>query len=307
MDLYTDDQVNGGRRGAAVSDDESPRSLTWATPSSASPPAAKTHSNGMSSSSTCVSTFNCHLTKTLPLESDNTRSLSAGMRQGRRPCGESTFDKVDLESQSLQVEAVGLCKSEAEASHFCNCVLSPDVCLKLCIECNALHNVTCAFLGHCNMLRHHVVSPDNTTEEIKESRAVSPQGGSLRVSAMSASPTLSSSSAAMSSLGLCDDPKSIITSLYPITYHDCCNLAQLDPQVLCLSCGVFHSGSCRGKDICQIHHEVKPLGVCSCGRPCSRKPLVLCRYCGNEYCSDCWYRNPVACTCGQIFDQSSSV
>ncbi|XP_031141238.1 spermatogenesis-associated protein 2-like protein [Sander lucioperca] len=315
VDLYTDEHVNGGQREAVGNDDESPRSLTWVTPSSASPSAAKTHSNGvrsLSSSSSalsardniCISTLNCQLAKTSPLESVITRSSSASGRQGRRSWEESRFDEADSHSRSLQGEAMGLCRSEAEADHLCSCLQSSPLCLYVCVECNALHNITCALFQTCYMA--HCVRPyhDNTTEEMKE---LSPQDGSLRVSDMSASPSLTSSRAAMSSLSLCDDPKSILPSRHPISYHGCCDLAQLDPQVLCLSCGVFHSGSCREIDFCQNHHMIKLLGVCSCGRACFRKPLVLCRYCGNEYCRDCWYRNPVVCACGQTFDQSSSV
>lgn len=317
-DLYTDEQVNGGQRGLVVNDDESPCSLTWVTQSSTSPTAVKTHSNGvtsLSSTSTslstrdnlCVSTLSCQLTKTSALESEPTRSSSASMKQSKPSCEELPFKMADSQSHSLQVEAMGLCKSEAEANNPCSCLQSPHPYLELCIQCNALHDITCALLQSCHRKGHHMVSHGNMTEESKEMRAVSPQGGSPRVSGLSASPTLTSSSAAMSSLMLYDDPKSINPSLHPITYHDCCNLSQLDPQFLCHSCGVFHSSFCREIKVCQIRHKVKPLGVCSCGRTCSRDPLVLCRYCGNEYCNDCWYRNPVVCTCGQTFDQSSSV
>ncbi|XP_041794834.1 spermatogenesis associated 2-like [Chelmon rostratus] len=315
-DLYTDEQVNEGHRGMVVNDDESPRSLTWVIQSRASPPAVKTHSNrvsSLSSSSTSlsaregtrISTLNCQLTKTSPLEADTTRSSSASMKQDRRPCEESTFDKADSQSHSLQAEAMGLCKSEAEANSFCSCLQSPYLYVKLCIQCNTLHHFTCALLQQCNMESHRVVFADNMTERMEELRAALPLEGGLRVSGRSVSPVLSN--AAMSSLVLGDEPKSIIPSLHPITYHNCCDLAQPDPQVLCVSCSVFHSGSCRGLDFCQINHKTKPLGVCSCGTPCSRNPPVLCRYCGNEYCRDCWYRNPVVCKCGQTFDQSSSV
>ncbi|XP_029289038.1 spermatogenesis associated 2-like [Cottoperca gobio] len=315
IDLYTDEHVNGVQREALVNDDESLHPLTWVTQSSASPPAVKTHSNGvtsLSSTSTslstrehvCISTLNCQLTKTSPLESDTSRSSSASMKQGRRPCEESRFDKAD--SQSCRAEAIALGQSEAEANHLCSCLQSPRVCLKLCIECNTLHDIGCALLQHCNRQSHHMVYSDNTREEVKELRALSPQGGSLRVSDITASPTFNSSTA-MSSLALCDEPKSIIPSLHPITYHDCCDLTHLDPQVLCLSCSVFHSGTCRGIEYCQEYHKIKQLGKCPCGKACSRTPLVLCRYCGNEYCNACWYRRPVVCTCGQTFDQSSSV
>lgn len=316
VDLYTDEHVNGGQREVVV--DESPRSLTWINQSSASPPAGKSHSNGMtslSSSSTslstredvCISTYNCQLTKTSALESDTARSSSASMRQSRRPCEELRFDKGDSQSRSLQTEATELCEREAEANHLCSCLQTPRLCLNFCTECNISHDIACALIQPCLNKRHRTVFTNNATEEMKELRAESPQCGSLRVSDMSTSPTLISSSAAMSSLALRDEPKSIVTSRHPITYHECCDLAKLDPQVLCHSCGVFHSGSCREIDFCQSHHNIKPLGVCTCGRACSRKPLVLCRYCGNEYCSDCWYRSPVVCACGQTFDQSSSV
>eukprot|EP00064_Thunnus_orientalis_P011573 superscaffoldBa00001682_g11604 len=262
MDLYTDEHINGGQKEVVVNDDESPRSLTWV--SSASTPAVKTHSNGVTPGSlstrenVCISTFDCPLPNKSPLESDHTGNSSSSTRQSRGPGEETKLDKADLQSRSLH---------------------------------------------DCYMQGHNVLLP----EQMQESAGVSPQGGSLRAGALSASPTLSSSSAAMSSLALCDDPKSMSPAQHPLSYHNCCDLTHLNPRVLCLSCGVFHSDRCREIEFCQTKHIIKELGVCSCGRACSRKPLVLCRYCGNEYCNPCWYRNPVVCTCGQTFDQSSSV
>ncbi|XP_035012893.1 spermatogenesis associated 2-like [Hippoglossus stenolepis] len=284
VDLYTDEHLNGGA--AAVSDDK-----TWLTQKSSSPPAVKTHSDGMTSQSSssasvparehvCVTTLNCQLTKMPAVDS------AVGSR----------FDKADSEPHggSSQLEAVALSKSESEANHFCSCLQSPHLYLQHCIECNTLHDISCALLKHCSM-EHHTV---------EESGAASPQ--SLAASDMNASPTLSSSAARSSTVPR-DVPESVIPSLHPISFHDCCNLAQLDPQVLCRSCSVFHTGSCRELDYCQIHHTTKLLGVCGCGKLCPRKPLVLCRYCGTEYCRDCWYRSPVFCACGETFDQSSSV
>ncbi|XP_071346118.1 spermatogenesis associated 2-like [Trachinotus anak] len=310
MDLYTDEHVNGGQREAVVNDDESHRCSTRLAQQCASPAALKTHGNGMTSSPLTqqirISKLNFPLPKTSPLESETTGSSSSSKRQGRHPYEESGFDKADIESQSisLQLQAMGLCKSEAEANNICSCLQSHPLYLNNCIECNTLHNITCDLHQQCYMRNHSEV----TSYNMKESGAVSAQNESLRVSDMSLIQTPTSSSTAMSSLLLCDDPESLITSLTPITFHDCCNLAQLDPQVLCCSCSVFHSRSCRDVDHCQSHHHtMKQLGVCTCGRTCPRNPLVLCRYCGNEYCRDCWYRNPVVCTCGQTFDQSSSV
>lgn len=311
VDLYTDELVNGGQKEVVVNDDGSPRSLAWVTPSGASPTAVKTHSNGVTSSSVstrenvCIShlSLNCQLTKTSPLELDTTGSSSASTRQGRRLNEETKSDKADLQPCGLQVEATGMCCNEAEGNQFCDCLQSNELHITQCLECNTFHNVTCPWFDSCYRRGHTVLNQ----EQFEELAAVSPQGASVRARPLSASPTLSSRSTAMSSLALGDNPKSISPIHHPITYHDCCDLNCLNPQFLCLSCRVFHSNSCRDIDRCQTKHSIKELGVCSCGRACSRKPLVLCRYCGNEYCSPCWYRNPVVCTCGQTFDQSSSV
>ncbi|KAM7396338.1 hypothetical protein PAMP_019383 [Pampus punctatissimus] len=302
MDLYTDEHVGGSQKEVVVNDDRSPNSLAWVT-QSVSPPAVKTHSNGMTSCSpstrenVCISTLNCQLAKTSHHDSDTTGSFVARMKQGRRPGEDTRFDEADLQSCSLQGDMMGMCNNETEADQLCSCLQSPDLCLRKCRECNTFHNITCVWLEPCYINGHNVLLPE------QELAAMSPQDGSLRAGALSASPTLSTSTA-MSSLALCDDPK---PTRHPIGYHECCDLTCLNPRILCLSCGVFHSDLCRGIEFCQTKHTIKELGVCSCGRACSRKPLVLCRYCGNEYCNHCWYRNPVVCTCGQTFDQSSSV
>nr|XP_046250773.1 spermatogenesis associated 2-like [Scatophagus argus]XP_046250774.1 spermatogenesis associated 2-like [Scatophagus argus]XP_046250775.1 spermatogenesis associated 2-like [Scatophagus argus]XP_046250777.1 spermatogenesis associated 2-like [Scatophagus argus]XP_046250778.1 spermatogenesis associated 2-like [Scatophagus argus]XP_046250779.1 spermatogenesis associated 2-like [Scatophagus argus]XP_046250780.1 spermatogenesis associated 2-like [Scatophagus argus]XP_046250781.1 spermatogenesis a len=306
MDLYTDEEVKGGQSGMVISDDKSPHRLSWVIQSSVPPLAVKTQSNGVTSlSSSCaspplrenvrISTLKCQLTDTSPQESDTARSSSASMKQVRRACEEQTLYKVGSQSHSLQEEEMGLYKCFTEVNRYCSCLQASPICLQHCTECNTVHSITCALLQHCYQKNHDVVTPESTKEEAKESREGSPQGG------MITSATLTSSSAAMSSLA------SYITSVDPIAYHECCDLAQLDPQLLCFSCSVFHSGSCKRIDVCQSQHNIKPLGVCSCGKMCSRKPLVLCRYCGNEFCTDCWYRSPVVCSCGQTFDQSSPV
>ncbi|CAB1428733.1 unnamed protein product [Pleuronectes platessa] len=307
VDLYTDELLNGGA--PAVSEDK-----TWLTQKSSSPPAVKSHSDiitAQSSSSApgsarehvCITTLNCQLSKMSP--GDSAAGSSGGRKPARRPSEGSRFDRADPEPHGggSQSEAVALSESESEADHFCSCLQSPEVYLRRCGECKTLHSVTCALLQHC-LMELHAVEMFYKPEDVKESGAASPQ--SLTASEMKASPALSSG-VARSSSGPRDDPQSEIPSLHPISFHDCCDLAQLDPQVLCHSCSVFHSGSCRDLDYCQIHHTTKPLGRCGCGKLCPRKPLVLCRYCGSEYCRDCWYRNPVVCTCGQTFDQSSSV
>ncbi|RVE72332.1 hypothetical protein OJAV_G00060810 [Oryzias javanicus] len=92
-----------------------------------------------------------------------------------------------------------------------------------------------------------------------------------------------------------------------IHFHTCCDLPRPDPRVLCRSCNLFHSASCLDAVLCEGQHAVVPLGACSCGKESSRNPPVLCRYCGRDYCKDCWYRSPVTCVCGRTLDQSTPV
>lgn len=201
------------------------------------------------------------------------------------PCEDSASNKDDSQSRSQQAEGPGLCGTVAGAN-ICSCAQSPDIAAKLCIECNALHGASSSLLTECSALSHYTVSPDLPNKTIEGLTAEFSQAGTTRCD---------------TAASLCDDAS---WSPKPIPYHHCCDLAQLDPRVLCLTCGVFHSGSCREKDFCRKNHKFKPLGVCLCGKTCKRQPLVLCRYCGREYCRLCWYRNPLTCTCGQTFDQS---
>lgn len=304
MDLYTDELINGRQREAVVNDDDSRRPVDaprWLTQKNA-PAAVKPHRNGVTQQ-LCISTLHCQVPKMAPLEPESTRSSSASRGQGRPPYEESGFDQADAQSVSLQFGAMGLSKSVSETSRLCSCLQSSPLCPNHCTECNTLHHVACDL--HCKMNNHSIVRSYMMSEE---SEAAEAQSECLDAGDMGAISLTSSSGAAMASLVPHDDPESLHPSVPPITYHDCCNLAKLDPQLLCRTCNVFHSRSCRDADRCQSQqHEVQKLGVCRCGKTCPRNPLVLCRYCGKEYCRDCWYRNPVACTCGQTFDQSSPV
>ncbi|XP_061578749.1 uncharacterized protein LOC133444867 [Cololabis saira] len=219
----------------------------------------------------------------------DTKNLPDSKSQDEFSCKSLMFGKTDSKQ---------LAKAEAEPSQFCSCVHShlSSLCLKQCFECKGLHYYNCDSLKICKMNGHKVKYAGNPNESEEPSL---PSG-------VSSDPP-PYDSAAMPSLAPCDEPTPVSQSIHPISFHGCCDLTKPDPQVLCRSCSVFHSGSCREGDLCQTNHDICPLGVCSCGKLCSRKPLVLCRYCGREFCTNCWYRNPVSCICGQTFDQSSSV
>lgn len=275
VDLYTD-PVNEGDPQMVVNKEESPCSFIWTTADNVSPTTVKTHSNGTTASFP-------------PREPLTGRNSADSKRPSWRSPGATRLGETNSEPQSLQVDPIEALKSEDGDHNLCRCVQNSDSC-SYCSECKALHDETCVVLKICRKNLHNV-------KQVKKM-----QSGGLR------SPTLTGSSAAVSSLPLSEDPASIIALPPAIAYHECCDLNNPDPQILCYKCRVFHLKSCNMAKSCLSLHRSTQLGKCSsCKKWCSRKPLVLCRYCGNEYCSGCWFRNPLACSCGQTFDQSTSV
>lgn len=268
LDLYGDEQADVEQKEGIPSHGKSHGSSACVTKSNALPLAVEMCTNRV----TCVSPS---------LESGISKSSSAITSPDRDFCKDMMSDRKDI---------LGLAKGEPEPNHFCSCPnyphLSSHLCPKQHFECKS----TRISLGSLDV-RH-----DNMTDNIKESEEASLPTRSA-----------SSSSAMMPPIDQYDTLSPISLPIHPITYHNCCDLAKLDPQVLCRSCNIFHSSSCREGNFCQTNHDSCQLGMCSCGKRCSRNPLVLCRYCGREYCNNCWYRHPVECICGQTFDQSSSV
>lgn len=279
VDLYRDDHVNEEQEESVDDDEENPHSLIRAVQSNKTSPAGQTHSNGASYVSSSP-------------ESDTRKSFSLNKSKSKRSPEGLKSDKLD----SLQIHVSGFGKCESDVIHHCSCLSHPCLILKRCSDCNTLHDVTCSFLEDCYKEGHKVQFADKLPEKTKE---MSPPSGNKTNEA--------SCSNAARTPDVCDDAKS--AALEPISYHSCCDLrvANPDPRILCHKCRVFHATKCMEGKLCGVNHQVSELGRCSCGKYCARKPLVLCRYCGREYCSACWYRRPVCCICGQTFDQESSV
>ncbi|XP_056138117.1 spermatogenesis associated 2-like [Lampris incognitus] len=314
LDLYTAEEGNSRQKEMGGDDGESPQSLSWVTNSSNLLPAVVTHSNGVPSCSSsftspsrdpvCVSTLNYQLAKVSPLGLVTIKDFSATSNQAGDPYEEPTnpgFDRDDFDLHSLSAQALSKMKP-SEVKHICSCVESNNPYLKQCGNCDTCYShQDCQKMSRCGEVRN------KTAEEVKQIGAVSSQRPSLNEGDVSGSPTHMRGNMALPSFVLRECQDSVSQTPEPIPYHVCCDPAHLDPQFTCLTCRVFHSGCCKEIKCCQKFHSIQPLGVCQCGRVCTRKPLVLCRYCGKEYCNLCWYRNPVECACGQTFDQSSSV
>ncbi|KAJ3596139.1 hypothetical protein NHX12_002548 [Muraenolepis orangiensis] len=334
LDLYTAGGLKSGRgETAGFQDDHAgPRSLSWVANHGVRSPASMLlgHSNGFanptSSSTTaaaatsplareprCVSTLNCQLTNaslSRQIPSGATRTAAATPTQvaapEEEPQSHRRFDRNEDWPSIAMAQASGLTSSEdslpPSPEHLCSCVQSSGASPHLnCLNCNTLHNTTCPSLQKCHTNGHSVTNGHKATEVNGKTRPLSSQG--LGEPAWSIHPNHTADNVAMS---LSCMPDFNTKPPQPMTYHSCCVQAP-DPLFVCFTCQDFHSGACREVTRCEtLGHDTKPLQVCECGMLCSRSPLVLCRYCGREYCSKCWYRTPVICACGETFDHRPS-
>ncbi|XP_057204412.1 spermatogenesis associated 2-like [Triplophysa rosa] len=87
----------------------------------------------------------------------------------------------------------------------------------------------------------------------------------------------------------------------PIKYHQCCIAKQPLPEIACLTCKAFHSSTCSDSWECSYKHKIHRLGT-KCVTCLSREIHTLCRYCFLLYCKACWYKDPMTCKCGNLFD-----
>ncbi|CAL8262699.1 unnamed protein product [Merluccius merluccius] len=313
LDLYTEGLKSGRRETSGFQDDHGgPRSLFMggqsrgpvssihltqsnglSTPSSSSTTAAAaTATSPRAKEPRCVTTINCQLSKTSP-----PRQIPSGATRTAATTQAVAAPDEDLQSHGFDRNEDRPSIAMAQASGLTNLEASLPPSLEHLCSCSTSHNAPCPSLHKCNVNRHRVAYK---TSEEKKNRPLSSQG--LRETGWCMPP--SHKDDADMSLLLCNTPESIAKPPQPITYHSCCDQA-LEPHYVCFTCDVFHSGACTEGRACTKSHNTKPLQVCHCGVACSRNPLVLCRYCGREYCSQCWYRNPVTCACGKTFDHQS--
>ncbi|MEQ2204805.1 hypothetical protein XENOCAPTIV_018746, partial [Xenoophorus captivus] len=278
VDIYREEQVNGGQK-EFLSDDEDPSSFR--------PFQDKTMLGAQRRRNRSPSTL---------LVPDTKKISSANRSASKTSYEKPRFDEMS----SQQIELPQLDRGKFDADDRCSCLHAPTLPLQHCFDCDAFHAITCARLADCSVSHHKVEKAGSPLETMKELVEKSPQSRNL-----SASDGLSSSHPSITALVAHDDANSESPGMQPISYH--CEPAKVDPQLLCHTCNVFHSSSCVEGKLCKTRHKTSRLGMCSCGKYCSRKPLVLCHYCGSEYCSQCWYKNPVSCICGQTFDLSTSV
>lgn len=282
MDLYTDEQDGEELKETAV--DDAPQSLPWMPEKSA---------NDLSTTSVYVSTYHRQLKKPEADSTDN--DFSSISRYNSNSYAESSGDKKEALPVSLEEKT----DNEILVNQTCTCLEVKYLYLYMCTECQTFHHFTCPKFDPCKK-NHTVEYIDKIPEQfIPMQLEPSKRRGSR-------SPTLTSSSAAFSSLTLNDDQKS--NSFHkPIAYHHCCDVSSPDPRVLCFTCRQFHSSNCESMRSCLGRHDTKNLGLCSEGSCTERNIARLCRYCGNEFCKKCWFTHPIKCTCGQTFDQSSPV
>lgn len=274
MDLYTAEQDDEEQ----TTVDESPRSLTWMPNKSA---------NGMHREPSYFSTHH-------PQNSEVDSTAHSFSSISRYLYNETSVDKSDALPVNLEE------KKNIELP--CTCLTMTTGLLYTCTECQIYHHRNCPKLEPCQ--RNHNGNIEYV-HEIPENfftrgAAASERKGSL-------SPTLTRSSGALSSLTLQDKSESYsLFNVRHLAMHNCVDEPIHEAKLLCFTCQVFHTDFCNEAKNCLSSHQAKKLGWCSVEK-CSKLTCVLCKYCGNEYCKECWYVNPIHCRCGQTFDFSSSV
>lgn len=275
MDLYTAEQDDEEQREMTV--DEPPRSLTWMPNKSA---------NGVHREPSYFSTRH-HQNSEVDSTANGFSSISRYLYK------ESSVDKNESLPVSLEE------KEDNELP--CTCVTVTTGLFYTCTECQIYHRRNCPKLEPCQ--RNHNTNVEYV-DEIPENFFTS--GATVSEHKGSLSPTLTRSSGALSSLTLQDKYESYSSFNNHLDMHNCIEGPIHEPQLLCFTCQAFHTDYCNEAKNCLSSHQAKKLGFCSVEK-CSKPTQILCKYCGNEYCKDCWYVNPIKCRCGQTLDYSSSV
>uniref|UniRef100_A0A096MGJ2 Spermatogenesis associated 2 like n=1 Tax=Poecilia formosa TaxID=48698 RepID=A0A096MGJ2_POEFO len=159
----------------------------------------------------------------------------------------------------------------------CDCLSAPPLSLQRCLDCGVLHDITCVRLTECRLQRHQVEPASGVPETGPETGVERPR----------------------------DAVPEDTAAFQPISYH--CEAASANPHLLCLTCRAVHGSACVEGRLCRSAHRTRRLGTCSCGKSCCGTPRVLCLYCGDEFCRDCWYKNPLTCVCGRSFHLSTDL
>lgn len=285
MDLYTDEQ--DGKELGEMAVDEAPRSLTWNPKKSA---------NGVHREPVYISTHRQQKSEADPTVSDfSSISTHGDRREAAYVSGFYNETSAGVKQESLPVSL----EEKADCEFPCSCLKKKALYVRMCKECQTYHDITCPNLNFCQR-NHSLEYVDEVPEHFF------PRGAAASQHKGNISPTLTRSSGALSSLTLQEKSESFRSLNSPLAMHECCVLSGRDPQVFCWNCQIFHIDYCNEAKNCLSSHQAKQLGLCSVEK-CSQPSVILCKYCVNEYCRDCWYKTPISCQCGQTFDYSSPV
>lgn len=284
MDLYTDEQ--DGEELGEMAVDEAPRSLTWIPNKSA---------NGVHREANFISAHRHQKSEGDSTANDFSSIPTYGDRKETTYVSGFYNETSGVEQEPLPVSL----EEKVDHKFPCTCLKMKTLYIRMCKECQTYHDVTCPNLKFCQR-NHSLEYVDEVPEHLF------PRGAGASLHKGNISPTLIRSSGALSSLTLQEKSESFRSLNSPLAMHECCELSGRVPQVFCWTCQIFHIDYCNEAKNCLSCHQAKQLGVCSAEK-CSQVSSILCKYCGNECCKECWYKNPIYCTCGQTFDFSSSV
>ncbi|XP_056334203.1 spermatogenesis associated 2-like [Danio aesculapii] len=97
------------------------------------------------------------------------------------------------------------------------------------------------------------------------------------------------------------------TTCAPIPYHPgCWKGNHRVPEIICLTCKVFHFPLCHDGQQCSKLHNIQVVGT-ECVICHSCELFTFCRYCGAPHCKLCFYKNTLLCRCGKSLVSCSAV
>ncbi|XP_043119873.1 spermatogenesis associated 2-like [Puntigrus tetrazona] len=173
--------------------------------------------------------------------------------------------------------------------HFCMEGSTSDSFL-VCYDCQLIHDHNCHFIKMCSL--KHTVRPTGKLQPPQE-----------EVNTHKRHKCLSSAHHQQHS----QETSASETTCAPMSYHEHCWKSNLTlPEVLCLTCKVFHFSGCPVRWQCSQEHRIKIVDI-FCISCLSHELSTLCRYCGAVYCKLCCFKNTMICKCGKPFLNPTSV
>ncbi|XP_067276366.1 spermatogenesis associated 2-like [Pseudorasbora parva] len=204
-------------------------------------------------------------------------------------------------------------------THHCMVNSTSDSFL-VCYDCQEIHDHNCNVIKKCNSKQHNV-QPTGKLQPPQGERVNSQNRHRCLSSATPVDVICHTSN--NSHDYLCKDWQSCVTNAHhtqftqetddsgtscaPISVHESCLKAKESlPEIVCLTCKIFHHFACPVGWHCSQKHKIQDIGT-KCVTCLGPELDTICRYCGTPYCKRCCFKNALLCKCGKSLIPSTSV